>query len=246
MSRRVALLAGELVAVLALLVCFQFGPASPIRTGGPDPEFESPSGPPVLHFLDSRDLLDPSPIERFIDRGLRAGSGAFVVPSPVRRGEPVEVVLDIGPSDVSWRDVRRQVGGLDVGAARLIEIPTRIVASLTADRDCSIVPKTSLDQAVFSGEHVIWRWAVTPRMGGRTVLTVTLSAPLPFEFPGHETPEPVLTVARAVTVTVTNADRLSDVWSWLGDYWLLVGAGFGAVAAAWEWLQRRRRRRTGF
>src|SRR5205823_3162040 len=85
---------------------------------------------------------------------LRPRSAAFFVPSPVRRDEPIEAVLEIGPPDATPEEVQIRLESysarLGVGASGHVDVAPRMVANLVADRDCTITPKDSVDRAVGS------------------------------------------------------------------------------------------------
>lgn len=181
---------------------------------------------------------------------MRPGSAAFFVPSPINRNEPVEAVLEIGPPDISpevlQQGLERLGGRLGVGASGGIRIAPRMIANLVADRECTIVPKDPLDQAISLPDGAKWRWTITPKVRGSTRVTVTLTAPVIID--GRETSYRVTSFEKTVEVIVTGTDVASDLLSWAKDNWVILGAFGTAVAAAWAWLRRRRtrRRRAGF
>lgn len=175
---------------------------------------------------------------------MQPASAAFFVPSPVGRNEPAEAVLEIRPPSIGPEELQQELerfaGRLGVGAADSIRVGPRMTASLVADRECDIVEKDPLDQAVVLAEGAKWRWTVTPRVGGRIRLTVTLTAPVVIE--DRETSYRVTSFEETVTVTVTASDRFSDLMKWARDYWVILVACGGALVALFRWLRQRRTR----
>ena len=107
-----------------------------------------------------------------------------------------------------------------VTASGLIRAAPRMVASLSADRACTITPKDPLDRAVALDERVRWRWLVTPKVAGRISLTATLSAPVVLD--GKETSYSIRSFDKTVTVLVTNQQRASDALEWAKNHWVML------------------------
>lgn len=160
------------------------------------------------------------PVAAFVRDRMQPGSAAFVIPSPVRRGQPFEAVLRISapttrPADLQ-AELERLSGRAGVGTSAAIRLAPRMSATLVADRDCLVSAKDPAEQAVDLRQGASWRWTVSPRMRGTTLLTVTLSAPVSID--GQETPYRVTSFERSLSVTVTAADVASDLLSWVKEY----------------------------
>ena len=185
------------------------------------------------------------PVESFVQKHMQPGSAAFFVPSPVKRDEPVEGVLEISPPTIKPEELQRQLellaGRLGVGASGSVKIASRMVANLVADRDCTITPKDPLEQAVIAAQGTTWRWTVIPRVRGTTRLTVTLTAQVVMD--SRETSYRVTSFERNVDVTVTNTGVVSDVLGWAKDYWIILCAIGSGLVWLVAWLRRRRKRR---
>lgn len=189
-------------------------------------------------------MLREDPVASFVRDRMQPGSAAFVIPSPVHRGEPVEAVLRISAPSTSPADLQKELERLRgrgaVGTSGSLRVAPRMTASLVADRDCQINAKDPADQAVDRRQGATWRWTVTPRARGTTLLTVTLTAPVSIE--GQETSYRVTSFEKSLAVTVTPVDVASDLLIWAKEYWvILVALGTGIVTAI-RWLNGRRRR----
>ena len=191
-------------------------------------------------------LTRPDPVAAFVAELMQPRTAAFVVPSPIGRGEPAEAIFRIGPPTIDPEELQQQLqrlaGRSSTGASGTVGIAPRMVASLIADRECVITPRTPLDQAVSFADIVDWRWVVTPKVGGKLRLTVTLSAPI--DVNGHETSYLIKTFERTVTVEVSNRNRLADLLRFAKDYWVILVALAGGLVAGGRWLLRRQWRRS--
>ena len=199
----------------------------------------------VLHH--SRQLQIP--LRLFVQRNMQPGSAAFLIPSPIKRDEPVEAVLEIRPPTITPGALQQELGSLagrmGIGAAGAIRVAPRMVATLVTDRACAIVPKDAADQAINLREGARWRWTVTPKVRGTIKATVTLAAPVIIN--GRESSYTVTSFERTVTVTVTSQGLAGDTLTWVKDYWVIVAAVGTAIGGLWAWLRRRQsRRRAGF
>ena len=190
------------------------------------------------------------PVATFVREKMQPGSAAFVIPSPVHRGESVEAVLRIsGPTlspDELQAELKRMAGRPGIGASGSIRLASRMTAALSTDRDAIIAPKDPADQAIDLSQGTTWRWTVTPGSSGAMRVTVTLSAPVTVD--GHEASYRVRSFEKTVTVTVTTADRVNDVLAWAKDYWVILAAVVTGLAGLFEWLRRKgkRKRQAGY
>lgn len=185
------------------------------------------------------------PVATFVREKMQPGSAAFLIPSPIRRGDSVEAVLRVSaptlPPDELQRELERAAGRPGIGASGSIRLASRMTAALATDRDSVIVPKDQADQAIDLRQGTTWRWTVTPKTSGSMRVTVTLSAPVTVD--GHEASYRVTSFERTVTVTVTPSDRATDVLTWAKDYWVILAAVGAGLAALLEWLRRRSKRK---
>jgi len=181
------------------------------------------------------------PVAFFVQHYMQPGSAAFVVPSPVNRDDPAEAVLEITPPtikpDVLQQELERLAGRPSVGSSGSIKVGSRMVATLVADRECTITPKDPPDQAVVADQGTTWRWSVTPHVRGTTRLTVTLMAQVVLD--GRETSYRVTSFEKTVKVAVTNTGVITDALDWARNYWpVLAGVGTVLVGVV-AWLRKR-------
>jgi hypothetical protein len=196
-----------------------------------------------LAFIGLTTPASLDPIAELVAR-LQPASAAFFVASPVKRDEAVEATLDIAPPSIDpfelQNRLRQLAGRTGVGASSQVSIATRMVASLTGDRDCVINPKLPVDQVLRRDGTMKWAWTVTPKVGGLLTLTLALSAPV--DFGGHESSYVITTYKKTVTVIVTAPNQAQDWLTWLRTNWVVLAAVGTALLAAGEWLRRRRKK----
>ena len=188
------------------------------------------------------------PVGQFIKERMVPASAAFFAPTPMVREQPSQAVLEIGPPSIEpsqlQAELRAELGRKGITVGDGIKVAPRMVAGLTADRDCTITPIDAPDRAIPLGEKIRWRWNVTPRVSGTIQITATLSAPVIVD--GKETGYQVTSFSKTVTVDVSYAQHANDVMTWAKTYWpILVAVATGALAI-WGWMKKKRPRRAGF
>ena len=205
----------------------------------------APATPP-LPTVASRD-----PVQTFITERMRPASAAFYAPAQMQRDQPSEVLVEIAPPTISPADLAMELSIVagkmksigasvpmsateGVTASGLIRAAPRMVASLSADRACTITPKDPLDRAVALDERVRWRWLVTPKVAGPISLTATLSAPVVLD--GKETSYSIRSFDKTVTVLVTNQQRASDALEWAKNHWVMLVFAGGSFLGLLRWL----------
>jgi len=209
---------------------------------GDEPHMEQ-GAPPMAdtmaqHFVPLMGSLDP--VAAFVKDHMQPGSAAFFAPSPIRRGEVVEATLEIGPPSIRpetlQEELHRLAGRPGVGNHEKIKIAPRMLAELTADQECTILPAGRVEQAVMLGRRTSWKWTVTPQVSGKTHLTATLYAPVILE--NHESPYLVMPFSKTVEVYVTAPQRFSDWLAWAKEYWVILLAATGGLGTAISWFRR--------
>ena len=132
------------------------------------------------------------PVARFIETKMQPGSAAFVIPSPIGRGESVVAVLEVSalettPEEIQ-RDLENELGRATTGASASIRLANRMVARLTTiERDAAeITIIGESDIAVPFNEPVAWTWSVTPILAGEIHFRAELLAPVDID--GREAP----------------------------------------------------------
>jgi hypothetical protein len=195
-------------------------------------------------------MLTYDPVAAVVRRNMQPATAAFFAPSPMKRRQPSEAVLEISPPDIQPAELEREVRSRaredGVSVSESITIAPRMIARLVSDRKATITPKTTEDRAVMFGERTVWRWNVTPEAGETLTLTATLTAPVIID--GKETGYEVKSFERAVTVTVTTTDRLWDGLDWSQEHWQILAAAGAGLVVVLQWARKpfQKRRRTGF
>jgi hypothetical protein len=185
-----------------------------------------------------------NPIEAFVRERMQPASAAFFAPSPMKRGEPSETILEIAPPDIRpdqlESELRTRTAESGIAVSESIKIASRMIARLVPDRKATVTAKTAEDRAVKFGERTTWRWNVTPEVGKTLTLTATLTAPVVVD--GKETGYEVKSFEQKVTVMVTTADQIWDGIDWSKEHWMILSAVGAGILAAWQWWKKRENR----
>jgi hypothetical protein len=213
--------------------------------------------PPLATSIKPSDPGRPrDPLQTFITERMQPASAAFFAPSPMQRDQPSEVSLEIAPPTIAPAHLATELSIVareklkstavsgpkstttGVTAYDWIRVAPRMVASLSADRPCTITAKDPLDRAVASGERLRWRWIVTPKVVGSINLTATLNAPVSLD--GKETSYSIRSFDETVTVIVTNQQRATDAIEWAKNHWVMLIFAGGACLGLLRWLSSHR------
>jgi hypothetical protein len=206
------------------------------RALGSAPRPRAPEPAPRPSALDAA-LLE---VDNFL-QSLPLGSVAFHVPTTMHVDEAyiVHFVVSGGKTTEELQQgLRQKLEGNPEVAGGQAQISPRMKATLTG-HNFEIDPITPETQPVGMQSETEWRWAVTPKRGGKQSLHLTLDAIVLLW--GDATPRAIRTFDNNIEVQVSwqrrAGDFLKNNWQWL---WSVVVVPL----ALWLWpkLQSRKRR----
>ena len=192
------------------------------------------------------DAAAPNPVAQFIATKMQPGPAAFVIPSPISRGESVEAMLELGALGINPQEIQRDLKiALDrptTGESAQIDLAHRIAVRLsTIEPGAAVIaPNERVFRAVPFNQSVRWTWSVTPIRGGDLRFQAVIEAMVNID--NLETPYHVRSFQKVVTVTVSPAQRVGDVSGWIVENWEVPSGVVAALAALVGWIMRRRRR----
>jgi hypothetical protein len=183
--------------------------APPPRRGAGAPP---PSRPPPSRFPRAEQIFDQ--VDQALKRLARANI-AFNVPTKVQLGQTAEIQLLLSPA-LEIRQLKRTITALGRREGAHVRVSREMEARLTGF-GFKINAITGERQPVSGSGVTEWLWEIEPTETGTQHLHLTLTAFINLN--GRESPRPVRTFDRPLTINVTWYHRLSgfvsDNWQWL-------------------------------
>ncbi len=185
--------------------------------GAPPPPGGGAGAPPPSRPPPSGSRRAPQIFDQ-VDQALKTlarANIAFNVPTKIRLGQTAEIQLLLAPS-LKIRQLKRTITALGIREGAQVRVSREMEARLTGF-GFKINAITGERQPVSGSGVTEWLWEIEPTETGTQHLHLTLTAFISLD--GRESPRPVRTFDRPLTINVTWYHRLSgfvsDNWQWL-------------------------------